>query len=164
MQSCRLFAKTRIFKVKELMTKWRVVMKDVDFLRAILETSILYVDMFEQSAVSNKAGEKSEVKPVKFGFCKCADCENLTWIAHANKGKRLILVSGKAFEKEMNNRSNRGMGFFILIYAMMRAYLQILHPYSNAKTIEHKANRYFKKAMQVVAKDGLAVIMNNVSV
>jgi hypothetical protein len=139
-------------------------MKDVDFLRAILETSILYVDLIEQSTLSNKPEEKSEVKPVKFGFCKCADCENLKWIAHANKRKRLILVSQKAFEKEMNNRANRGMGFFILIYAMMHAYLQILHPYSNKKTIEHKTNRYFKKAMQVVAKDGLAVIMNKVGV
>jgi hypothetical protein len=142
----------------------RVAMKDVDFLRAILETSILYVDLIEQSTLSNKQEAKSEVKPVKFGFCKCTDCENLKWIAHANKRKRLILVSEKAFEKEMNNRANKGMGFFILIYAMMRAYLQILHPYSTAKTIEHKTNRYFKKAMQVVAKDGLAVIMNKVSV
>ena len=139
-------------------------MKDVDFLRAILETSILYVDMIEQSTVSNRQEEKSEAKPVKFGFCKCTDCENLKWLAHANKRKRLILVSEKAFEKEMNNRANKGMGFFILIYAMMRAYLQILHPYSTTKTIEHKTNTYFKKSMQVVAKDGLAVIMNKVSV
>jgi hypothetical protein len=139
-------------------------MKDVDFLRAILETSILYVDMIEQSTLSNKPEEKSEVKPVKFGFCKCADCENLKWIAHANKRKRLILVSRNAFEKEMNNRANRGMGFFILIYALMHAYLQILHPYSSKKTIEHKTNRYFKKAMKTVAKDGLQVIMNKVSV
>jgi hypothetical protein len=139
-------------------------MKDADFLRAILETSVLYVDMIEQSSRSNKQEVKSEAKPVKFGFCSCADCENLRWIAHANKGKRLILVSRKAFEKEMNNRANRGMGFFILIYAMMRVYLQILHPYSNEKTIEHKTNSYFKKAMQVVAKDGLAVIMDKVSV
>ena len=137
-------------------------MKDVDFLRAILETSILYVDMIEQSTLSNKS--ESEAQPVKFGFCKCADCENMKWLAHANKRKRLILVSRKAFEKEMNNRANNGMGFFILIYAMMRAYLQILHPYSKAKTIESKTNRYFKKAMQVVAKDGLKVIMNKVSV
>ena len=139
-------------------------MKDVDFLRAILETSILYVDMIEQSKSSNKPGEKSEAKPVKFGFCKCSDCENLKWLAHANKRKRLILVSKKAFEKEMNNRANMGMGFFILIYAMMRAYLQILHPYSKPKTIESKANRYFKKAMQVVARDGLQAILNKVSV
>jgi len=139
-------------------------MKDVDFLRAILETSILYVDMIEQSTLSKQQEEKSEAKPVKFGFCKCADCENSKWIVHANKRKRLILVSRKAFEKEMNNRANMGMGFFILIYAMMHAYLQILHPYSKAKTVEHKTNRYFKKAMQVVAKDGLAVIMNKVSV
>ena len=139
-------------------------MKDVDFLRAILETSILYVDMFEQPNSSSKSGENCESKPVKFGFCKCLDCENLKWIAHANKRKRLILVSRKAFEKEMNNKANRGMGFFILIYAMMHAYLQILHPYSNEKTIESKTNRYFKKAMKVVAKDGLKVIMNKVSV
>jgi hypothetical protein len=139
-------------------------MKDVDFLRAILETSILYVDMVEQSTVSSKPEDKSEAKPVKFGFCKCADCENMKWLAHANKRKRLILVSRNAFEKEMNNRANMGMGFFILIYAMMNAYLQILHPYSNAKTIESKTNRYFKKAMQAVAKDGLKVIMNKVSV
>lgn len=137
-------------------------MKDVDFLRAILETSILYVDMIEQSTLSNKS--ESEVQPVKFGFCKCEDCENMKWLAHANKRKRLILVSRKAFEKEMNNRSNNGMGFFILIYAMMRAYLQILHPYSKAKTIESKTNRYFKKAMQVVAKDGLKAVLNKVSV
>ena len=137
-------------------------MKDVDFLRAILETSILYVDMIEQSTLSNKS--ESEVQPVKFGFCKCADCENMKWLAHANKRKRLILVSRKAFEKEMNNRANNGMGFFILIYAMMRAYLQILHPYSKAKTIESKTNRYFKKAMQVVAKDGLKAVLNKVSV
>jgi hypothetical protein len=45
----------------------------------------------------------------------------------------------------------------------MYEYLQILHPYSSAKTVEHKTNRYFKKAMQVVAKDGLAVIMKKVS-
>jgi hypothetical protein len=137
-------------------------MKDVDFLRAILETSILYVDMIEQSTLSNKS--ESEAQPVKFGFCKCADCENMKWLAHANKRKRLILVSRKAFEKEMNNRANNGMGFFILIYAMMRAYLQILHPYSKAKTIESKTNRYFKKAMQVVAKDGLKAVLNKVSV
>lgn len=139
-------------------------MKDVDFLRAILETSILYVDMIDQSTRSNKPKKKNEAKPVKFGFCKCTDCENLKWLAHANKRKRLILVSKKVFEKEMNNRANRGMGFFILIYAMMQAYLQILHPYSKPKTIEHKTNRYFKKAMQVIAKDGLQVIMNKVSV
>jgi len=137
-------------------------MKDVDFLRAILETSILYVDMIEQSTLSNKS--EGEVQPVKFGFCKCADCENMKWLAHVNKRKRLILVSRKAFEKEMNNRANNGMGFFILIYAMMRAYLQILHPYSTAKTIESKTNRYFKKAMHVVAKDGLKAILNKVSV
>jgi hypothetical protein len=140
-----------------------MVMKDVDFLRAILETSILYVDMIEQSTLSKKPEEQSEAKPVKFGFCKCADCENLKWLAHANKRKRLILVSKKAFEKEMNNRANMGMGFFILIYAMMHAYLQILHPYSKPKTIESKTNRYFKKAMQVVAKDGLKAILNKVS-
>jgi len=139
-------------------------MKDVNFLRAILETSVLYVDMIEQSTLSNKQEEKSQAKPIKFSFCKCKDCENLKWIAHSNKRKRLILVSKKAFEKEMNNRANMGMGFFILIYAMMRAYLQILHPYSKEKTIERKTNRYFKKAMQVVAKDGLQVIMNKVSV
>ena len=139
-------------------------MKDVDFLRAILETSILYVNMIEKSKLSNNPEEKSEAKPVKFGFCKCKDCEDLKWIAHANKRKRLILVSKNAFEKEMNNRANKGMGFFILIYAMMRAYLQILHPYSKEKTIESKANRYFKKAMQVVAKDGIQVIMSKVSV
>jgi hypothetical protein len=39
-----------------------------------------------------------------------------------------------------------------------------LHPYSSEKTIENKANRFFKKAMQTVAKDGLQVIMNKVSV
>jgi len=139
-------------------------MKDVDFLRAILETSILYVNMIEKSKLSNNPEEKSEAKPVKFGFCKCKDCEDLKWIAHANKRKRLILVSKNAFEKEMNNRANKGMGFFILIYAMMRAYLQILHPYSKEETIESKANRYFKKAMQVVAKDGIQVIMSKVSV
>lgn len=139
-------------------------MKDVDFLRAILETSILYVDMIEKSMLSKKPGEKNETKPVKFGFCKCENCENLKWLAHANRRKRLILVSKKAFEKEMNNRANMGMGFFILIYAMMQAYLQILHPYSKPKTIERKTNRYFKKAMQVIAKDGLQVIMNKVSV
>jgi len=138
-------------------------MKDVDFLRAILETSILYVNMIEKSKLSNNPEEKSEAKPVKFGFCKCKDCEDLKWIAHANKRKRLILVSKNAFEKEMNNRANKGMGFFILIYAMMRAYLQILHPYSKEETIESKANRYFKKAMQVVAKDGIQVIMSKVS-
>ena len=139
-------------------------MKDVDFLRAILETSILYADMIEKSTLLNNPEEKSKAKPVKFGFCKCKDCEDLRWIAHANKRKRLILVSKNAFEKEMNNRANMGMGFFILIYAMMRAYLQILHPYSKEETIESKANRYFKKAMQVVAKDGIQVIMNKVSV
>ncbi len=138
-------------------------MKDVDFLRAVLETSILYVDMLEKENML-KQKEKGEARTVKFGFCKCADCENLEWIAHANKKKRLILVSKKAFEKEINNKANRGMGFFILIYAMMYAYLQILHPYSKATTIEKKANRYFKKAMQVVAKEGLNVIMNRVSV
>jgi hypothetical protein len=137
-------------------------MKDVDFLRAVLETSILYVDMIEQSTLLNKS--ESEAQPVKFGFCKCADCESMKWMAHANKRKRLILVSRKAFEKEMNNRANNGMGFFILIYAMMRAYLQILHPYSKAKTIESKTNRYFKKAMKVVAKDGLKAVLNKVSV
>jgi hypothetical protein len=141
-----------------------VVMRDADFLRAILETSVLYVNLIEQSTLASKGKEHNEPKPVKFGFCKCKDCEDLKWIAHANKRKRLILVSKKAFEKEMNSRANRGMGFFILIYAMMRAYLQIQHPYSKKKTIESKANRYFKKAMQIVAKDGLKVIMNKVSV
>ena len=143
---------------------WRIVMRDADCLRAILETSILYVDMIEKSTLSNKQKNKNKAKPLKFCFCKCNDCENLKWIAHANKRKRLILVSKNAFEKEMSNKANKGMGFFILIYAMMHAYLQILHPYSNEKTIEHKTNRYFKKAMQVVAKDGLQVIMNKVSV
>ena len=140
------------------------ITKDVDFLRAILETAILYVNMSEQPKVADKSDKNSEAKPVKFGFCKCNDCENLKWLTHANKRKRLILVSKKAFQKEMNNRANLGMGFFILIYAMMRAYLQILHPYSNAKTIESKTNRYFKKAMNVVAKDGLKAILNKVSI
>ena len=139
-------------------------MKDVDFLRAILETSILYVDMIEKSMLSKNSEEASEAKPVKFGFCKCTNCEDMKWLAHANKKKRLILVSKKAFEKEMNNRANMGMGFFILIYAMMQAYLQILHPYSKPKTIESKTKRYFKRAMQVIAKDGLQIIMNKVSV
>jgi hypothetical protein len=139
-------------------------MKDADFLRAILNTSILYVDMIEQSTRSNKQGKKRKAEPLKFSFCKCSNCENLKWIAHSNKRKRLILVSKKAFEKELNNRANMGMGFFILIYALMRAYLRILHPYSNEKTIERKANKYFKKAMQVIAKDGLKVIMNKASV
>jgi len=139
-------------------------MRDADFLRALLETSMLYVNMMEQSTLSKKQESKGKVKPLKFSFCKCNYCENLKWIAHSNKRKRLILVSKKAFEKELNNRANMGMGFFILIYAMMRAYLQILHPYSKEKTIERKANRYFKKAMRVVAKDGLQVIMNKVSV
>jgi hypothetical protein len=139
-------------------------MRDADFLRAILETSMLYVDMIEQSTTSNRQEKKPKAEPLKFGFCKCDNCENLKWIAHSNKKKRLILVSKKAFEKELSNRANRGMGFFILIYAMMHAYLQILHPYSNEKTIEHKTNRYFKKAMQVIAKDGLKVVMNKVSV
>ena len=48
--------------------RWTV--KDVDFLRAILETSILYVDLIEQPNAS-----EGEAKPVKFGFCKCSDCE-----------------------------------------------------------------------------------------
>jgi hypothetical protein len=139
-------------------------MRDADFLKAILSTSILYVDMIEQSTRSNEQDKNRKPKPLKFSFCTCKDCENLKWIAHANKRKRLILVSKKAFEKELTNRDNRGMGFFILIYAMMHAYLQILHPYSKAKTIEHKTNRYFKKAMQVIAKDGLKVIMSKVSV
>jgi len=139
-------------------------MRDADFLRAILETSMLYVDMIEKSTRSNKQEKKRKAKPLKFSFCKCNNCENLKWIAHANKRKRLILVSKKAFAKELNNRANMGMGFFILIYSMMRAYLQILHPYSKEKTIEHKTNRYFRKAMQVIAKDGLKVIMNKVSV
>jgi len=138
-------------------------MRDADFLRAILDTSMLYVNMIEQSISSGKQ-EKKKVKPLKFGFCKCSNCESLKWITHANKRKRLILVSKRAFERELGNRANMGMGFFILIYAMMRAYLQILHPYSKEKTIERKANRYFKKAMQIVAKDGLKVIMNKVSV
>jgi len=139
-------------------------MRDADFLRAILNTSILYVNMIEQSMLSNKQEKKSKANPLKFSFCKCNNCENLKWIAHSNKKKRLILVSKKAFARELNNRANMGMGFFILIYAMMHAYLQILHPYSKEKTIEHKTNRYFKKAMQVIAKDGLQVIMNKVSV
>lgn len=137
-------------------------MRDADFLRAILDTSMLYVDMMERSAASKKQ-KKRKANPLKFGFCSCDNCENLKWIAHANKRKRLILVSKKAFERELSNRANRGMGFFILIYALMHAYLQILHPYSNEKTIESKANRYFKKAMQTVAKDGLNVVMNKVS-
>ena len=139
-------------------------MRDADFLRAILDTSMLYVNMIEQSTSSGKQKKKRKTKPLKFGFCKCRDCESLKWTAHVNKRKRLILVSKKAFEKELNNRANMGMGFFILIYAMMHAYLEILHPYSKEKTIERKANKYFKKAMQIVAKDGLKVIMNKVSV
>lgn len=138
-------------------------MRDADFLRAILDTSMLYVNMIEKSMSSGKQ-EKKRTKPLKFGFCRCDNCESSKWIAHANKRKRLILVSKKAFENELGNRANMGMGFFILIYAMMRAYLQILHPYSKEKTIERKANIYFKKAMQIVAKDGLKVIMNKVSV
>jgi hypothetical protein len=148
-------------KVKYCM--WRIAMRDADFLRAMLETSILYVDMVEQAAQSNKQGKKSKAT-LKFSFCDCQDCENLKWIAHSNKRKRLILVSKKAFEKELTNKVNRGMGFFIIIYALMHAYLQILHPYSSEKTIRSKASRYFKKSMQVVAKDGFKVIMNKVSV
>ena len=139
-------------------------MRDEDFLKAILNTSILYVDMIEQSKPSNKQEKKHEAKPLKFSFCKCDNCENLKWIAHSNKRKRLILVSKKAFARELNNRANMGMGFFILIYALMHTYLQILHPYSKEKTIEQKTSRYFKKAMQVIAKDGSKVIMNKVSV
>ena len=139
-------------------------MKDVDFLRAILDTSILYDDMIEKSTLLNKQGKERKVKRLKFGFCKCKDCENLKWIAHANKKKGLILVSKKAFEKELSNRANMGMGFFILIYALMHAYLSLLHPYSKEKTIERKTNKYFKKAMQVIAKDGLQAILNKVSV
>jgi len=139
-------------------------MRDADFLKAILNTSILYVDIIEQSTRSNAQETNRKAEPLKFSFCTCNNCENLKWIAHSNKRKRLILVSKKAFEKELSNRANMGMGFFILIYAMMRAYLQILHPYSREKTIEHKANKYFKKAMQVIAKDGLKVIMNKASV
>ena len=139
-------------------------MRDADFLRAILDTSMLYVNLIEQSTSSGKQEKKPKTKPLKFGFCKCRDCESLKWIAHANRRKRLILVSKKAFEKELNNRANMGMGFFILIYAMMHAYLEILHPYSKEKTIERKANKYFKKAMQIVTKDGLKVIMNKVGV
>lgn len=139
-------------------------MRDADFLKAILNTSILYVDMIEQPTRSNEQEKKRKTQPLKFGFCNCTSCENLKWIAHANKRKRLILVSQKAFEKELSNRANMGMGFFILIYAMMHAYLQILHPYSKAKTIERKTNKYFKKAMQVIAKDGLKIIMNTASV
>jgi len=139
-------------------------MRDADFLRAILDTSMLYVDMLDQTKRSNKQEMKRKSNPLKFGFCNCDSCESLNWISHANKRKRLILVSKKAFEKELSNRANRGMGFFILIHALMRSYLQILHPYSSEKTIENKANRYFKKAMQTVAKDGLNVIMNKVSV
>jgi hypothetical protein len=138
-------------------------MRDADFLRAILDTSMLYVDMMERSAASSNQDKRRGANPLKFGFCSCDNCENLKWIAHANKRKRLILVSKKAFERELSNRANRGMGFFILIYALMHAYLQILHPYSNEKTIESKANRYFKKAMQTVAKDGFHVVMNKVS-
>jgi hypothetical protein len=139
-------------------------MKDVDFLRAILDTSILYVDMIEKSTLSNKQGKERKVTRLKFGFCKCKDCENLKWIAHVKKKKGLILVSKKAFEKELSNRANMGMGFFILIYALMHAYLSLLHPYSKEKTIERKTNRYFKKAMQVIAKDGLQATLNKVSV
>jgi len=139
-------------------------MRDADFLKAILDTSMLYANLIEQPTLSGTQERKRKTKPLKFGFCKCRDCENLKWIAHTNRRKRLILVSKKAFEKELNNRANMGMGFFILIYAMMHAYLEILHPYSKEKTIERKANKYFKKAMQIVAKDGLKVIMNKVSV
>lgn len=138
-------------------------MKDVDFLRAILDTSILYVDMIEKSQLS-KHGKKHKVKRLQFGFCKCEDCANLKWIAHVNKRKGLILVSKKAFEKELSNRANMGMGFFVLIYGMMRAYLKLLHPYSNEKTIESKTNRYFKKAMQVIAREGLQANISKVSV
>jgi hypothetical protein len=138
-------------------------MKDVDFLRAILDTSILYVDMIEKSTLLNQ-GKERKVKRLQFGFCKCEDCENLKWIAHVNKRKGLILVSKRAFEKELSNRANMGMGFFILIYAMMSAYLSLLHPYSNEKTIEHKTNRYFKKAMHVIAKDGLKANISKISV
>ena len=139
-------------------------MRDADFLRAILNTSILYVDLIEQSTQSKEKEKDHQPKPLKFSFCTCSDCENLKWIARVKKRKRLILVSKKAFEKELSNRANRGMGFFILIYTMMKAYLQILHPYSTEKTIEHKANKYFKKSMQIIAKDGLKVIMNKASV
>jgi hypothetical protein len=71
-------------------------MKDVDFLRAILDTSILYVDMIEKSTLSK--GKERKVKRLQFGFCKCDDCANLKWVAHVKKRKGLILVSKKAFE------------------------------------------------------------------
>jgi len=140
-------------------------MKDADFLKSILLTSMLYVNMIEKSSRSKQQmAKRNRTKPIKFCFCKCNDCESLKWIAHSNKKKGLILVSKSAFEKELTSRANLGMGFFILIYAMMKAYLQILHPYSKEKTIERQTNKYFKKAMQVVAKDGLEVIMNTVSI
>jgi hypothetical protein len=139
-------------------------MKDVDFLRAVLDTSILYVEMIENLTLSRKQASESKPKRIKFGFCSCEDCESMKWIAHANKRRSVILVSRKAFEKELSNRANNGMGFFTLIYALMRAYLSLLHPYSSDKTIEHKTNRYFKKAMQVIAKEGLNANISKVSV
>jgi hypothetical protein len=139
-------------------------MKDVDFLRGVLDTSILYVEMIENMTLSSKQASEHKPKRIKFGFCNCEDCENMKWIAHANKRRAVILVSKKAFEKELCNRANNGMGFFTLIYALMRAYLNLLHPYSSEKTIEHKTNRYFKKAMQVIAKDGLNANISKVSV
>ena len=137
-------------------------MRDADFLKAILNTSVIYVNMIERPKLSKEQEKKRNAQPLRFSFCNCDSCENLNWIAHSNKKKRLILVSKQAFEKELNNKANRGMGLFILIYAMMHAYLQILHPYSREKTIENKTNKYFRKAMQVIAKDGLQVIMNKV--
>jgi hypothetical protein len=139
-------------------------MKDVDFLRAVLDTSILYVEMIENMTPSGKQASESKPKRIKFGFCSCEDCESMKWIAHADKRRAVILVSRKAFEKELSNRANNGMGFFTLIYGLMRAYLSLLHPYSSQKTIEHKTNRYFKKAMQVIAKDGLNANISKVSV
>jgi hypothetical protein len=138
-------------------------MRDADFLKAILNTSVLYVNMIEQPKLSREQEKKRNAQPLRFSFCNCDSCENLNWIAHSNKKKRLILVSKKAFENELDNKANKGMGLFILIYAMMHSYMQILHPYSSEKTLENKTNRYFKKAMQVIAKDGLQVIMNKVS-
>ena len=135
-------------------------MRDEDFLRAVLDVSILYVDMFEQSQLSDSKTGERKVKKLRFGFCTCADCENIKWIAHSNKKNQAILVSKKGFENELTNKANKGMGFFILIYTLMREYLRLLHPYSSDKTIQAKARKYFKKAMQIVAKDASKVLMN----
>jgi hypothetical protein len=133
-------------------------LKDTDFTKAIVDAGTLFIDAY----LTNEQRKKISRKPISYYLCQCKRCEDLEWIAHAYKKRRIIAFSKRAFEKELNNESGDRMGIFTLIYAVMHEYLHILHPYSTEKTIENKTDKYFRNSMRLIAEDGLKLLKERV--